>query len=325
MNDDVQAFLEFARLGAVERADVAHHDVAQRREFMRLTSDLMFLRFGEPGAPDVSVTDHQVPVEGGSILARVYRPPGSDVLPGHLALHGGGWWLGSVRELVNDAICRDRCVGAGVVVVALDYRLAPEHPFPTGLEDAHAALHWMAENAGALGIDPANLSIGGGSAGGNLCAALSMKVRDEGGPPIVFQLLEVPATDLSMERIGLSFGEAMEVNELRSEDLDEVIGFYVTEPAMVRDPLVSPAWASYLSRLPRTHVMTAERDPLRLQGEEYGRMLADAGVDATVTRVTGAIHASLYLTRVWDVARAWRAEANECLADAHRAVASIPG
>ena len=139
------AVREFVEAGRAER--MAHLDVGGQRHYMRLLIDLNFLRFSRPGPAVHSVTDHGVAVDGGEIRCRVYRPGDHAGLPVHIALHGGGWWQGSVDDLICDAICRQRCVEANIVVVAVDYRLAPEHPFPTPLDDAYAAYAWVAEHA----------------------------------------------------------------------------------------------------------------------------------------------------------------------------------
>jgi acetyl esterase len=297
----VQAFLD-----AMPKESHDHLGLAERRLLAARQLDFLFLRFGEAGPKVHSVVDHRLPVEGGEIATRVYRPDDDELLPGLLCLHGGGWWTGSIDDLVVDARCREIAVGAHCVVVSVDYRLAPEHRFPIAVEDCYAALCWMAGQADSLGLDRTRIAIGGASAGANLSAAVCLKARDEGGPAIVLQVLEVPAVDLSRplpkvdEPGGIYLSEADEFNH--------VVGLYVTEPGEALNQLVSPMLAASHANLPRAHIMTAEFDPLRPQGERFAERLRAAGVPVSITDHPGATHGSSLLTHAWEPARAWRAE-----------------
>jgi acetyl esterase len=292
--------------------------VQEQRQRIRCMSDLTYRRFGRDAEPVTSVTDYAVPVDGGKITVRAYRPSTRTPLPAHVELHGGGWWLGSIDEAVNEAICRYRCLRAHCVIFAVEYRLAPEHPFPTAVEDAYTALEWIAGNAAELGVDADAISAGGSSAGGNLAAAITLRARETGGPKLVFQLLEVPALDLTgaTMRAAIATGELAPIAHQLSE-FETPLLRYFRDPADARLPLASPVLAGDLSGLPPAHVMTAEYDPLREEGERYARLLARAGVQATVTRHAGAIHGTSYLTRVWEPARAWQREAAARIKQAH--------
>jgi acetyl esterase len=294
----------------------AHLSPAEQREYMLLLSDLIFMRYGLPGPDVYAVDDHLVPVAGADLRVRVYRPSDQRRLPGHLSLHGGGWKLGSVDERVADAICRQRCREAHCVVLSVDYRLAPEHPFPVALDDCFAALRWTHANADALGLDADNLSIGGASAGGNLAAAVALRARDEGGPPLRFQLLEVPALDLTREtaRATLSSGVIPDVPQ---PTLDDATNSYLPDPALARNPLASPLLADDFRGLPPAHVMTAEYDVLRTEGSRYAQRLTEAGVPATHRCYPGALHGTAMLTRTWDQARLWQHDAAVELRRAH--------
>jgi acetyl esterase len=282
---------------------------------MRLLIDLNFFRFSSRG-PDVhTITDQVIAVDGGQIRCRVYRPSSEPDLPAHLALHGGGWWQGSIDDLISDAICRQRCAEAHVVVVAVDYRLAPEHPFPTGLNDAYAALIWLTEHAHRQGVDPNNISIGGSSAGGNLAAALAVKVRDNGGPLPVFQLLEVPALDLTLATARLA-AATIDAQDLEDE-LAVAVGRYLAEPSQARHQLASPLLAEDLRGVPPAVIFTAEHDPLRLDGERYAARLSSVGVPAQAIRHPGALHGTAMITRTWEPAAAWQREAAAHLRSAH--------
>lgn len=157
----------------------------------------------------------------------------------HLYFHGGGWIGGSAKRSLIDILCAERAVGANCVVVAVNYRKAPEHQFPTGLNDCHAALGWIADNADKLGIRPDLITVGGSSAGANLAAALTLKIRDSGGPQIAFQLLEVPALDAtrslpSHRTHGTGYG-------LTESDMERLLDYYLPSREYRENPYVSPA------------------------------------------------------------------------------------
>jgi acetyl esterase/lipase len=292
--------------------------VGEQRDLMRRLSDQNYLRFGLAPEPVGAVTDYAVPRDDATITVRAYRPARPGPLPGHVELHGGGWWLGSIDERVNDAICRYRCNHAGCTVFAVEYRLAPEHPFPAGLDDVYAAVRWIAGHAAGLGVDPGRISIGGTSAGGNLAAATALRARDTGGPDLMFQLLEVPGLDLT----GASLRAALAGEELAPiarhlNEFDIPLRLYFQDAADALLPLASPVLAPDLSRLPPAHIVTAEYDPLRAEGELYARRLVDAGTAVTRTCYPGAIHGTGYLTGVWELARAWLHDSTLALRRAH--------
>jgi acetyl esterase len=311
----VQQFLD-----ASPTEPLDHLTLTERRELMRNISDANFLRSSRRAGAVASVTQYMVPVAGGEIVVRAYRPSRRAPLPAHILLHGGGWWMGSVFERVNDAIARHRCVHADCAVFAVQYRLAPEHPFPAAIADVYATLRWLSGEAAGLGIDAGNISIGGTSAGGNLAAAVALRARDEGGPDLVFQLLEVPSLDLT----GETLRKALTGDELRPlgryiADFDDIVRRYLDDdPGLASNPLASPLRADDLSGLPPAHVMTAELDPLRVEGEAYARRLVSAAVAATAARHSGAVHATGFLTRVWEPARKWEREAALVLRQAHQ-------
>ncbi len=252
------------------------------------------------GVHPVTTQDHRAPVDGAEILVRIYRAAGGpEAQPAHLYLHGGSFWLGSVEEY--DPICRYYAAEAGCTVVSVDYRLAPEHPYPTGLEDAYAALGWLVSQAGALGVDPGRITVGGFSAGGGLAASLAMLARDRDGPDLVGQMLEAPILDLtlstrSMTELGTGY-------RLTRASLVQAYGFYLPRPEQAREPYASPLLADDLAGLPPAYIQTSECDPLRDEGEAYGARLRSAGVAAVVYRVPGHLHGSIYLTRVLPSAR----------------------
>lgn len=248
-----------------------------------------------------------IPVNGGAIDLHIFTPFGEGPHPVHLYVHGGGWACGSAKHTAIDILCAERAAGAGCVVVAVDYRKAPEHPFPAGLNDCYSALLWVAEHADELCVRRALITIGGGSAGANLAAALTLKVRDEGGPRLAFQLLEVPALDLTLgqpshQRFATGFGFTLAAAEM-------CVRYYLASPEEATKPYVSPLLAPDLSRLPPAHIMSAEYDPLRDDGERYAERLTEAGVPAAFSLQHGHIHISPGFTKAMTAAWSWREEA----------------
>ena len=289
--------------------------VADRRAIIRTGTDTLFAMFGRPVAPAHDERDVVIDVPGGQVRLRVYRPGDGTGRPIHVFLHGGGFWLGSIDEHVNDATCRSRCTGAGCVVVAVDYRLAPEHPFPTPLEDCYAGLRWAVDHAAEIGGDPANVSVGGVSAGATLAAAVALLCKQRGGPRLRLQLLEVPALDLTLDGmrasgVGDDFGITVDEMAL-CRDL------YLSAPADARHPLASPVLAEDLAGLPPARIMTAQFDPLRHDGERYAERLRAAGVPVSYSCFPGAVHGSLALTGTWPAASTWQDDLLRNLHEAH--------
>ncbi|MBJ18568.1 MAG: alpha/beta hydrolase [bacterium] len=248
-----------------------------------------------PANPDVRIEDRRIPTpDGAEISIRIYHPIETEregPLPFYLDIHGGGWWMGN--GFVFHGATVDFAARTEAIVVSVDYRLAPEYPFPTPLDDCHTALSWIAANGAALGGDPTRIAIGGGSAGGNLSAALAQRARDEGGPEIAFQYLLVPATDLSGTREWQSYDEVGEGYVLTVSGMEQMVAAYVPERRERMNPYVSPLLEGDLSRLPPALVVTALFDPLRDQGEAYAHRLEDAGISVQLHREGGALHGFL--------------------------------
>jgi acetyl esterase len=266
--------------------------------------------------PEVAtITDHKVAVEGGEIDVRVFTPIGSAPFPAFVNYHGGAFRLGTIHAKLNDAMCQYWAAGAGCVVVTVEYRLAPEHKFPTAPNDCYAALVWVAEHAGELGVDAARIAVGGQSAGGNLATVVTLMARDLGGPSIVHQVLEIPAPDM----VGvLDYPSATEFGTgyiITSDMVEEINGDYFSSPDDARNPYASPILAD-LTGLPPAHVMTAELDLVRDAGEAYAQRLRDAGVPTTSHRYDGHIHGSSNLFYRWEPARDWMDEIVDVLKQA---------
>lgn len=233
-----------------------------------------------------SVTDAAASGPAGSIPVRIYRPRDGEVLPVVLYFHGGGWVIGSLDT--HDNTCRRLAMAADCVVVSVDYRLAPEHPYPAAVEDCFATLRWICDNAAALRLDGARVAVAGDSAGGNLAAVVAQMARDHGGPSLCFQLLIYPATDSACD--SASMVENAEGYFLTRDGMRWFWENYLGKPAAARAPYNSPLHAEDLSGLPPAYVITAEYDPLRDEGEAYARRLSESGVSVRTRRYEGMIH-----------------------------------
>ena len=233
------------------------------------------------------VESRTVPGPRGEIPVRVYTPEGCAPFPVLVYFHGGGWVIGSLET--HDGLCRHLANAAGAVVASVDYRLAPEHPFPASGEDAYAATRWVAANAAVIGGDAKRIAVGGDSAGGNLAAVVSLMARDRGGPPLVFQLLVYPVTDAPSANTA-SYRENAEGYFLTAKSMHWFWTHYCGENPDLSDPYLCPLRAKDLKRLPPALVVTAEFDPLRDEGETYAARLREAGNQADLKRYPGMIH-----------------------------------
>jgi acetyl esterase len=234
---------------------------------------------GPAGAPDVPV--------------RIYTPKGRrEAGPAYVSFHGGAFVLGDLEE--ERARCLLTAAEGGAVAVDVDYRLAPEHPFPAGVEDCYAALRWVVENAEALKIDADRIAIGGSSAGGNLTAAVALMARDRGGPAVALQMLFYPVIDDRCETPSMKDGAGLYMWDLPSSLAmwDQYIG---TERCEV-SPYAAPARAEDLSGLPPAYIMTCEHDPLRDEAIIYAMRLMAAGVPVELHNFPGTVHGFDFLT-----------------------------
>jgi acetyl esterase len=236
--------------------------------------------------PVRKVEDRTVPGPAGDIPIRVYWPEGEGPFPVLVFFHGGGFVLCSLET--HDGQCRALANRAGCVVVSVDYRLAPEHPFPAAPEDCYAVTEWVAAHAARLDADPARLAVAGDSAGGNLAAVVALMARDRSGPALRFQLLVYPVTNHDFET--LSYRENAEGYFLTTNTMKWFWGHYLADVADGSNPYASPLRAEDLSGLPPGFCITAGYDPLRDEGEAYAERLRAAGVSCPTERFPGMFH-----------------------------------
>ena len=254
----------------------------------------------DPGAV-AEVRELQADGPDGPIPLRLYRPLGSDAaaaLPVLVYYHGGGWTIGDLDT--HDTLCRGLCNGSGCAVVAVDYRMGPEHRFPAAVDDVLAATRWVVREAAALGVDAGRLAVGGDSAGGNLAAVVAIAARDAGDLPIAYQLLIYPATD--MRRVHPSHVTNGQGYVLTADTIRYFHGQYITDAAHDNDWRASPLLREDLAGLPPALVLTAGYDPLRDEGLDYARALTAAGNRASHVCFERQIHGFITMGRLLDEA-----------------------
>ena len=234
----------------------------------------------------------------GTVPIRIYRPTAADNLPCIVFFHGGGWVIGDLET--HDSACRMLAEETGQVVIAVDYRLAPEYPYPAPMQDSYEAFCWIHAHSSDLNIDNQKLSVAGDSAGGNLAAVICLRARDESGPAISHQLLIYPVTDAAMDTV--SYRDNGEGYMLSEATMVWFFDHYAAQDVR-QDHLVSPLLAKDLSGLPPATIITAEFDPLRDEGEAYAKRLTEAGVSTELKRFDGQIHGFFTMTDVMPEAR----------------------
>ncbi|KTG10340.1 alpha/beta hydrolase [Haloprofundus marisrubri] len=247
---------------------------------------------------DVSVDFADATAAPDEIPVRVYRPAGDGPFPTLVYYHGGGWTLGTLDSI--DGVCREFARRANCLVVSVDYRLAPEHPFPTAVDDAYATVEWVADHASAFDGDPTRLGVAGTSAGGNLAAVTALRAREMDGPTISHQTLLYPMISRAFDRD--SYTENAEGYLLSTRDVRWFWEQYLRSPVDAYNPFAAPILAADLSDLPPATVVTAGYDPLRDEGVAYADRLADEGVAVEHRHYPGMVHGFLSLTDDVDAA-----------------------
>lgn len=256
-------------------------------EGLRASMDGLVPLYGEPRG-DVVVTDLSVPTRAGRVPLRRYEPAAGASGAGLVWFHGGGWVIGSLDS--HDQACRELAARTGGTVWSVDYRLAPEHPYPAAVHDAVDATVAVATGAAGV-VDPARLAVGGDSAGGHLATVVARTLVELGGPVPCAQVLVYPVTDLHGDRgTHASRHDNAEGYLLTTDTMEFFTDCFVPDPARRSEPDASPLRAPDLSGLPPALLLTAEYDPLRDEGEAYAAAMAAAGVEVVAERYDGAIH-----------------------------------
>ena len=293
-----------AHLGELDATDMSNVDAARAQ--LRATA----AKARRPVREEpVTVRDVRVAGQAGqpAVMVRIYAPSHSAALQGGLLyLHGGGFVLGDLE--MADAACAGYAAAAQIVVVSVDYRLAPEHPFRPAWRTAYVALRWMAERSAELRVDPARIAVMGESAGGGLAASLALLARDHGGPQICFQLLEIPVLD---DRLcTASMRTFIDTPVWDRANAEQSWRLYLGHDVAPGDPDVSPyaapARAGDLSGLPRTCIVAAEFDPLRDEAMAYAQRLLTAGVSTELVVYAGTFHGSTMFADAAVSKRMWR-------------------
>lgn len=262
--------------------------IDQVRADFRL-SMMLYRRFSGPVAAVPNVWNQTIHTDHGAIPVRCYMPAGDGPFPVFVYYHGGGWVLGDLD--LADNFARSLCHYGNMSVISVAYRLAPEHPFPAGLEDCYAAYLWATEpqNAASVRGDVNRIIVGGDSAGGNLAAAVCLRAREENAPPIAQQVLIYPATNLA-DLNTPSYEQYNHFSILTRNAMRWYIHQFLKDQSQQTNPLASPALAENHTGLPPAVIMTAEFDVLRDDGERYAETLKAAGVDIVLIRANGLTH-----------------------------------
>ncbi|MGE5282684.1 MAG: alpha/beta hydrolase [Chloroflexota bacterium] len=293
---DIQMLLRLSALEG-EHSLVEGRSVERARAERRAEAPVV----AGPPRPMGRVEALSIPGPAGAIGARLYVALDSPPPPQPLLVycHGGGWVIGDLDT--HDAVCRFLADRGGCRVLSIEYRLAPEHPFPAPLEDAVAAFEWAAGHAAEIGADPERIAVGGDSAGGNLSAAVCLHERDSGGPRPAMQLLLYPPTDAAGGQASRElFAEGF---LLTRGDMEWFEAHYLPEGCDHEDPRVSMMRAKDVSDLPPACVVTAGFDPLRDEGETYAERMREAGVTVALRRYPSLIHGFANLTAICPSAR----------------------
>ncbi len=255
-----------------------------------------------PLAEVARVEDRRVPTAAGAVPVRIYAPAGAGPFPGIVYLHGGGFVIGDLDT--HDPLCRQIAARTGAIVCAVDYRLAPEHPFPAAADDALAAARWFLAHAEDLGADRDRLFVMGDSAGGTLATVTARALREQPGPHLRGQILIYPITD-HVDAGAASYAEFAEGYGLTRDGMRWFMRHYIADPAAATDPRVCPLRMPNLRGLPPAFVVTAEYDVLRDEGERYVERLREDDVDVTFDRAAGLHHGFIRLFGILEESGQW--------------------
>lgn len=296
MHDDMLALLD-----AREQTNAQHgprsEDAADARSWWNVYANIL----SQPHPEDMHVYDRTVPTESFDVPVRVYRPANaSEPAPCIIYMHGGGFMMGDLDS--SDSNAWGYAAETGAVVVSVDYRLTPEHPYPAAFNDCYGVLTWVADNAGELGIDAERIAVAGDSAGGNLGAALALAARDHGGPHIAAQALIYGS--FGLEQDSGSYLEYAEGLGLTLASTQKFRQMYLPDQLDTDDPYARPIKARDFANLPPALVHSAEMDPIRDDGRAYAAQLALAGNWVTYREARGMVHGFLRARFTGEAARA---------------------
>jgi acetyl esterase len=290
--------------------DIANPDPAVQRRAAQVLSDRLAVEFTLPVPDGVELDD----LELAGLRARRYRPAAADgAQPTQLWLHGGGFYAGTIDEILNDRLCARRALDSGVQIISLEYRLTPEHPYPAQVEDARTALDALLTDPAGHGVDARRVGIGGNSAGAAIAASTSLHLRDAGDSVLMHVDLEVPPTALrAVGDSGREFAHGFGLDEI------ELLARMYAGPHGPADGYLAPLDAPDLSGLPPHLILVAEYDPLRDGGVAYADRLRAAGVDVDLYLGAGQLHGSPGQTAASAGALAWQTEHSRRLGGAYR-------
>jgi len=296
MTLDPQAKAILDQLAAAEGPKLYDLPPTQAREMYNGMAQV----FDAIDVPIGAVSDKLIPGPAADIPVRIYTPVAKgDALPVLVYFHGGGWVIGNIAT--HDKLARRLANEGNCVVVSVDYRLAPEDPFPAAVDDCYAALEWVEKNASEIGGDANRIAVGGDSAGGNLAAVMALKARNDKGPEIGFQLLIYPVTDARMDT--KSYQDFAEGYLLEKRSMEWFFDQYAPEGLDRAQRYLSPLRAQTLKNLPPAYIITAGHDVLRDEGKAYADALKEAGGDVTYVNYEGMVHGFFNMQAVLDTAK----------------------
>lgn len=249
--------------------------------------------------PFSNIKNITLEVNSEKIPVRIYTPEGGDMFPIIIYSHGGSWIAGNLDT--HDNVCRKLSWNTKAIVISVDYRLAPENPFPAALNDVYNVLQWTNKNAKSINGDENHIAVAGDSAGGNLSAAVCLMAKDKNGPHILCQVLIYPSTNI-YELNTESWSDFSNDFNISKEEMEKYISLYVPQKEDRKNPYASPLLANEFNQLPDTLVITAEIDPLRDEGEAYGNKLKDTGIQSKVIRFNGVTHGFITMDKITDKA-----------------------
>lgn len=249
--------------------------------------------------PFSNIKNLTIDINSEKIPVRIYTPEAGEILPIIIYSHGGSWIAGNLDT--HDNVCRKLSQNTKAIVISVDYRLAPENPFPAGLNDVYNVLQWTYKNAKNINGDENHIAIAGDSAGGNLSAAVSLMSKEKNSPRITCQVLIYPSTNID-ELNTESWSDFSNDFNISKEEMEKYISLYVPQKEDKKNPYASPLLANEFNQLPDTLVITAEIDPLRDEGEAYGNKLKETGIQSEVIRFNGVTHGFITMDKITDKA-----------------------